>query len=183
MVGFPVAPKDSVNISLVDAVRSLVPEARVFQHDIFRNHVLAYDQNTDLESEIDASSLTSSDHPCQMGFEQSDSNDVPGATPALDTSQHDSSRCVLESTHGNMVPTVPTFKGPPKRSVAYSASGMSSSLLGASGHAVFSPAWIRDEALDLLGRIHQDAPQKHEHDLGRVVLAGYGPAGIIVKQV
>ena len=53
MVGFPVASNDPVNTSLVDAVRSLVPEARVFRHDIFRNHVLAYDRHIDLESELD----------------------------------------------------------------------------------------------------------------------------------
>ncbi|KAF2655727.1 hypothetical protein K491DRAFT_716020 [Lophiostoma macrostomum CBS 122681] len=103
--------------------------------------------------------------------------------PGLDTIQQEGPPFVLENVGAKARHTSHSSKRLPKRAGAYSASEKSSLSVGSPGDIIFSPAWIKNEALNLLGRIHQNAPQKHECDLGRALLAGYGLAGIIVKQV
>lgn len=46
-----------------------------------------------------------------------------------------------------------------------------------------SPTWTKTEALNLLGRIQQDALSDGPQSQGKVLLAGYGFGGIVVKQV
>lgn len=49
---------------------------------------------------------------------------------------------------------------------------------------LFSPTWIKHEAIDLLHRIQQDAPtDKMSGDRRKVLLAGYGFGRLVVKQV
>ena len=47
----------------------------------------------------------------------------------------------------------------------------------------FSPAWIEEEALILLGTIQKNALAEKTADRSKVLLAGYGLGGIVVKQV
>ena len=47
----------------------------------------------------------------------------------------------------------------------------------------FSPAWIEEEALALLGTIQKDALAEKITDRSKVLLAGYGFGGIVIKQV
>lgn len=47
----------------------------------------------------------------------------------------------------------------------------------------FSAAWIEEEALILLGTIQKNALAEKTADRSKVLLAGYGLGGIVVKQV
>lgn len=47
----------------------------------------------------------------------------------------------------------------------------------------FSPAWIEKEALALLGTIEQTGPTGKTVGQSKVLIAGYGFGGIVVKQV
>lgn len=53
-------------------------------------------------------------------------------------------------------------------------------------HAIkypFSPAWIEEEALILLGKIQKNALAEKTADRSKVLLAGHGLGGIVVKKV
>ena len=47
----------------------------------------------------------------------------------------------------------------------------------------FSPEWIEEEALILLKAIHENAPTGETAHRGKLLLAGYGFGGIVVKKV
>ncbi|KAK7402650.1 hypothetical protein QQX98_011596 [Neonectria punicea] len=65
---------------------------------------------------------------------------------------------------------------------AAATGGSPTSKTDVPAHGFFSPAWIQSEALDLLGRIGQGTPTDHGECRNKVLLAGYGFGGIIVKQ-
>jgi hypothetical protein len=63
------------------------------------------------------------------------------------------------------------------------ATGYSAVTSSTTPHDIFSPAWVKNEALYLLERIQQHGLTSAWSDRSKALLAGYEFGGIVVKQV
>jgi hypothetical protein len=163
-------------------INHLVPEARVFEHHIFRSDAALHPQDLDTEDEDEPIEEQEGRKSEGEGMRSAAGEKTEIPTPdkvdkrekcggsGIDISEADNARPVaVEAMEGSVAENEDTI-------------GDSVSVTSVTTHQ-FSPAWIEKEALALLGTIQQNTPTEKTADQSKVLLAGYGFGGIVVKQV
>lgn len=184
LVGFPDVVGSSTTIPVVEMINSLVPEARVWQHSIFRDHEASEAQDEDAADEVEPEPNETNEIPTPVSDNKPDPNgETPEISPASETHKQETS--ISEVDHANDASSIPRdeLEVPMEEQARKEPIESSKSVTTVTAHDFFSSAWITREALDLLGRIQEHAPTENGSDRNTVVLAGYGFGGIVVKQV
>ncbi|WQF82582.1 Putative B30.2/SPRY domain, P-loop containing nucleoside triphosphate hydrolase [Colletotrichum destructivum] len=177
LVGFPDQPEtDSKTRPLIETIPSLVPEALVRKHNIYRYDAAgrprtqadedggniepgAYDKrrsNTDLRGDGGDNTDTASHPEAGDTYRHAGggSHELGAGESARQANDHE----VIDDDDDDDAKSTTSL---------YDLS--------------YSRSWIEKEALDLLDRIHRHAPKAGEGG-NKIVLAGYGLGGIVIKQ-
>ena len=158
-------------------IKHLVPEARVIAHQIFHDDAALYPPDLDAENE---------DRPIgeQEGRESEGENIQAAATGAIahrpdpdeankrakfDGLDVDARSVAVKAIDASALENEDTSEDPV--------------LVTSVATHLFSPAWIEEEALALLEMIQKNAPTEKTANRNKVLLAGYGFGGIVVKKV
>jgi hypothetical protein len=171
LVGFPLANfKSTDKVPMVDMIRSLVPEAHVRTHNIFRD----YDYET-LQEMHESQRETTNDDTEDDNLDTSPNEEVTWVPPP-DVGESEDKVC--SESPRTIDTALPTVNVP-----ALGTAGEVSSVATVPAYEAFSPGWIQTEAVKLLSRIQKRAEGDSGHSQNKVLLAGYGFGGIVVKQV
>ncbi|KAG5774920.1 hypothetical protein H9Q73_011403 [Fusarium xylarioides] len=170
LVGFPLPNSKSTDkVPMVDMIRSLVPEARVRTHNIFRDYSYESLQDMD-ESQYE----NENDDAEEENLDDSPDEEITRLSP--------SNVGESEDKVGSNSPQTMSTALPSLNATATSMAGEVSSVAPASAYEAFSPGWIQTEAVNLLSRIQKRAESDSAHNQNKVLLVGYGFGGIVVKQ-
>ncbi|KAK1505510.1 ankyrin-1 [Colletotrichum abscissum] len=183
-VGFPSEIADSETMSVVEMIPNLVPEARVYQHNIFRHDVVSELQDLSSEDEDDRESLAVDEQQAPDGPEERE-RDRDGIPASLVGPRLISPKLISDIRNpdtGNSVKEARMASIEKEYDEHIATTDDAASVESQVAHPFYSPAWIESEALELLIRIQKHAPQEAIKDRNRVLLAGYGFGGIVVKQ-
>ncbi|KAH6984430.1 hypothetical protein BKA56DRAFT_581017 [Ilyonectria sp. MPI-CAGE-AT-0026] len=173
LVGFPTVVPDSETVPVVEMIRHLLPEASVVCHDIFRCDVDIPLQCLD-EDDADEPSVHSNN-------DQTLSAPKLDGQPGLDNLEAEqlSANTVLnhEKTLGMTDDDLTRVIGTDVMVFLDDLATVSSVAIGG-----FFTGWIDSEAYSLLERIQKETPDQNTGHPSKVLLAGYGFGGIVVKQ-
>ena len=161
-VGFGEKEKPIFNVS--EMIHHLVPEARILHYSSFSGDVIlqSRDTGTDIEDEDDV-----------LGNENE--SDFKAVQDGLLSVPTDPLNLAVSDAEGDDT-------GP----VAFDEGGIDfedSQSVASTTPDHFSVASIENEALGLLKSIQSHAPTDKSMGRGKILLAGYGFGGIVVKQV
>lgn len=168
-----------------EAIKGLVPEARVVSRNIFRYDAAGAQEEACIKGGVDAESFEA--HATDSIPSESGPNDTgPQTSTAIENRQHEKS--------GNKVTDVNILGTTALDQTAESerpfgkirhmaAMGDSTSENNQSTQNLFSTDLIRKEALDLLLCVQEDVSAERSVNRSKVLLAGYGFGGIVVKKV
>ncbi|UKZ77698.1 hypothetical protein TrVFT333_005422 [Trichoderma virens FT-333] len=148
LVGFPDIKGDPTIIPITAMMETLIPEARVLKHTIFRGGTLRNPKNQDPSNEL-------ADPEDGCGPKELDLDDGGGIKDGAKDEEAPGLENVLETT----VAELDTLK-----------------------QNIFLPEWIDSEAMELLGRIERNILREKRSFRHKIVLAGYGFGGIIIKK-
>lgn len=145
---------------MVRMICDLIPEAEIIRHNIFRH----YESAEDIESQLDI--------PTNKKQELQTQDDENGDSLERSTEVSEISS-KIESIVGEFAGNL----------TGNSAVKGSTSISNLPIGDFFSPAWIRSEAYYLLRQMHKDLGSQKPGITKRVLLAGHGFGGIVIKQV
>ncbi|KAL6414272.1 Ankyrin-1 [Ilyonectria robusta] len=175
LVGFPTAVPDPGTVPVVEMIRHILPEASVVCHDIFRCDV---DIPLKRRDEDDADELSvHSNNDQTLSTPKLDGQPGPGDVEA----EQPSANTALdhEKTLGDMADDDLT------RVIGTDVMVYLDDLATVSSVAIggfFTPGWIDSEAYSVLERIQKETPDQNTGHPSKVLLAGYGFGGMVVKQ-
>lgn len=161
LVGFPGARADCKTASLAGMIRYAVPEVSVLDHNVYR-HVVNVASGCSRGNETKAE--------VQDWRQESLTLQLNDQGCVRDGAEERSS---LECKRLNDI-----FN---KNSVSFPRDSEFSA--GIADNHFFSSAWVNSEAFRLLKRVQQEAPTQTTSHPSKVLLAGYGFGGIIIKKV
>ena len=157
LVGFPASAGRSdieVKVTLVtDMIQHLTPEARVFAPHGSRTY-----------KALNLPDLSIEDYDGSVADQEGQKPHAKGSTSAIDDQNTDPAPDELPLTEG-------------KNNIGDSLSVINLAV------QQFSPEWIEEEAMILLRTIHENARTEGTAHRSKLLLAGYGFGGIVVKQV
>lgn len=164
-------------------VGNLVPEARVFQDDLFSSDAAPHSDDIDIEDEADVEPSATNEVPTLEveGESGSTVGEIDGNSVNKTHKREISGSEFDDADHtGSFI-----FDGMKSLPETLEHNGIEDSTSEARGGApnFSSPAWIEIKALELLNHIQKHAPPKERGDQCKVLLAGYGFGGMVVKQV
>ncbi|KAI6091770.1 hypothetical protein F4821DRAFT_280140 [Hypoxylon rubiginosum] len=160
LVGFPGARADCKTASLAGMIRYAVPEVSVLDHNVYR-HVVNVASGCSRGNETKAE--------VQDWRQESLTLQLNDQGCVRDGAEERSS---LECKRLNDI-----FN---KNSVSFPRDSEFSA--GIADNHFFSSAWVNSEAFRLLKRVQQEAPTQTTSHPSKVLLAGYGFGGIIIKK-
>ncbi|PNP80395.1 hypothetical protein FNYG_05994 [Fusarium nygamai] len=170
LVGFPLPNfKSNDKVPMVDMIRNLVPEAHVRMHNIFRDY--NYESLQEIHETLDENENDDAD---DDNLDDSPDEEVTRVPPS-DMGESE------ERDDSNSPQTMSTAL-PAVNATSISKAGEVSSMATVPAYEAFSPGWIQTEAVNLLSRIQKRAESDSGHSQNKVLLAGYGFGGIVVKQ-
>jgi hypothetical protein len=179
LVGFPVAFADPGTIPVADTIHHLVPEASVVRHNIFRRDIDVPLQHQDEgdENEVDVQpdeeiKLPTSNPDDRPGRDGPEAEQIPADMPPKPGRKPD------DSGGDDFVGDVSLDEINHDDDVGDSAS-VTTVAIG----DFFSSAWIGKEAYHLLERIQRETLRNESGNATKILLAGHGLGGIVVKQV
>ncbi|KAG5760011.1 hypothetical protein H9Q72_011870 [Fusarium xylarioides] len=170
LVGFPLPNfKPNDKVPMVDMIRNLVPEAHVRMHNIFR------DYNYESLQEIHETMYENEN-------DDADDDDLDDSPDEEVTRVPPSDMGGSEERDDSNPPQTMSTAIPAVNATSISKAGEVSSMATVPTYEAFSPGWIQTEAVNLLSRIQKRAESDSGHSQNKVLLAGYGFGGIVVKQ-
>ena len=181
LVSFPTiaVPNEKTSIvSIVDLISHLTPEARVFQHRIFSND--STQNHSTLFSNHDAAKRTEHSSPPPTQRDSPPLTYEPIGLPGTRAVQEGENEVGLNAKDTRAASSMGVEAI--KESKAGSR-GMVGKSINSIGSGLFSQFWLEREALALLQAIQKNAVLQDSMDEGRLLLAGFGFGGIVVKKV
>jgi len=163
-------------------INHLVPEARVFEHHIFRGDAALHPQDLDTEDEDKPIEEQEGQKSEGEGMRSAAGEKTEIPTPDKVDKREKCGGSGIDISEANNARPVAVEAMEVSVAENEGTIGDSVSVTSVTTHQ-FSPAWIEKEALALLGTIQQNTPKEKTANQSKVLLAGYGFGGIVVKQV
>ncbi|KAJ3547132.1 hypothetical protein NM208_g1667 [Fusarium decemcellulare] len=166
LVGFPAVDTNlNTTLPMLEMIKCLVPEAPVSPHNIFRHCASESLQEYDLSPDDDEYGVQDGRLPPSED-RKSSLDDVAQSENKLEHDVHGATSLLSSDAEALRVNTAADLL----------------SIPSLTSHAAFSPGWIQNEALSLLDRIQDRFTPGTNQTRSKVLLAGYGFGGIIIKQ-
>jgi hypothetical protein len=147
----------------------------VIEHDIFRTR-REHLQETDFEEASETDDAPATAHESGTNQEEISEDVVASMQTETELGERSATQNDAEvDDHGSMDDNTVNSKGAPSETA---------SVISTATDDLFSPMWIKREAVDLLGRIQQHTTNENASTNGnRYIISGYGFGGLVVKQV
>lgn len=184
MVGFPETTETDDSNSISAVIQDLVPEARVRRQSIFSSIEAPNDSESqqDLDDDIKADNTTFESLRGREADDQPRSRNQTGNNEPheIDNFGVKQSVATLETPEyaENGIEIIEYKDSVAVQDVIESAG----SVISTTEHDFFLSSWMQVEALKLLSQIKKHVADSKD-DMGKVLLAGYGFGGFVVKQV
>ena len=158
-------------------------------HDIFGSDATPHDPETDLENKSLADPNEAREHNTRVSNGESDEQSLPEDPIVTGPLEHSESQHGQSEVEGEVAGAIDLGKPSASEGLRssekrkFDVTDKPSSVGSVTLYEFFTPPWIENKALSLLDAIQKHSPTDKSGDRRRVLLAGYGFGGIIVKRV